>query len=66
MSVPPVNSTDKCKPRLNRKNTAAKKVASEIRLNTIACRMNGMSRRILKNSMFNFPQAAKRCQSTRL
>ena len=52
--VPPVNSTDKCRPRLKRKNTAAKKVINEIALNTKAWRMNGMSLRILKNSMSGF------------
>ena len=56
MSVPPVNSTDKCRPRENRKNTAAKNVISEIRLNANAFFMNGMSRRILKNSMLISPQ----------
>ena len=34
-----------------RKKTAARKVSSEMMLNTSACRMNGMSRRMRKNSM---------------
>ena len=54
IKVPPVNSTERCRPRLKRKNTAAKKVSKEIALNTKAWRMNGMSLRILKNSMAGF------------
>ena len=50
MTVPPVNSTDRCSPRVTRKNTAAAKVRNEMMLNTSAFSMNGMSRRILKNS----------------
>src|ERR1700712_2662678 len=50
MTVPPVNSTDRCSPLENRKNTAARNVTSEITLKTSAFSMNGMSRRILKNS----------------
>src|SRR5437868_11479049 len=42
---------DRCSPLVKRKNTASKKVTSEMTLNTSACRMNGMSRRIRKNSM---------------
>src|SRR5712664_1795740 len=49
--MPPVNSTEKLSPLVDRKNTAARKVSSEMMLNTSACRMKGMVRRILKNSM---------------
>jgi len=51
MTVPPVNSIDRCSPRVSRKNTASANVAKEMMLNTSACRMNGMSRRRRKNSM---------------
>src|SRR3954463_15087908 len=51
MSVPPVNSTEKLSPRVARKNTASRNVMAEMTLNTNACFMNGMVRRILKNSM---------------
>src|SRR4051812_35877276 len=51
ITVPPVNSTDRCSPRWNRKNTAATKVNAEITLNTSAWRMNGMSFLMRKNSM---------------
>ena len=51
ITVPPVNSIDRCRPRVVRKNTAAAKVMNEIALKTNAWRMNGMSRRILKNSI---------------
>src|SRR4028118_857772 len=54
MTVPPVNSIEKCRPRVARKNTAARKVTSEITLKISACRMNGMSRRIRKNSILPF------------
>jgi len=50
-TVPPVNSTEKCRPRVIRKKTAAKKVSAEMTLNTSAWRMKGMSRRMRKNSM---------------
>jgi len=50
-AVPPVNSMEKFRPRVTRKKTAARNVSSEMMLNTSACRMNGMSRRIRKNSM---------------
>src|SRR4030088_1049652 len=49
--MPPVNSTEKLSPLVDRKNTAAAKVSSEMMLNTSACRMKGIVRRILKNSM---------------
>src|SRR5260221_7716921 len=42
---------EKLSPLCTRKNTAARKVMSEMTLNTSACRMNGMVRRILKNSI---------------
>src|SRR4030066_612632 len=51
MTVPPVKSTPKLSPRAARKNTASRNVITEITLNTSAWRMNGMSLRILKNSM---------------
>src|SRR5678815_5065229 len=51
MTVPPVNSIEKCRPRVARKKTAARNVSSEMTLNTSACRMNGMSLRIRKNSI---------------
>ena len=50
MTVPPVNSMEKCRPFTARNATAAMNVSSEMMLNVSACRMNGMSRRILKNS----------------
>ena len=52
--VPPVNSTDRCRPRVKRKKTASAKVISDIALRILACRINGMSLRILKNSMVAF------------
>ena len=51
MTVPPVNSIEKCRPRVARKKTAARNVTSETTLSTSACRMNGMSRLIRKNSI---------------
>src|SRR5678815_1459292 len=51
MTVPPVNSIEKCSPRVARKKTAARNVSSEMTLNTSACRMNGMSRWMRKNSI---------------
>src|SRR4051794_11606814 len=51
MTVPPVNSIEKCRPRVARKKTAARNVSNEMTLNTSACRMNGMSRRMRKNSI---------------
>jgi len=51
MSEPPVNSMEKCRPRVTRKKTAAAKVKNEMTLKTSACRMNGMSRLMRKNSM---------------
>ena len=55
MTVPPVNSTDKCRPRENRKNTARAKVMKEIALKTNACFMKGMSFLMRKNSMISIP-----------
>src|SRR4030066_341827 len=60
MTVPPVKSTPKLSPRVARKNTASRNVITEITLNTSAWRMNGMSLRILKNSM----ACIVRCQSS--
>src|SRR6185295_16135037 len=51
MTVPPVNSIEKCRPRVTRKKTAAKKVSADTMLKINACRMNGMSRRMRKNSI---------------
>src|SRR5262245_22269630 len=51
MTIPPVNSTPRCRPRVARKNTASRKVIPEITLNTNACRMKGMSFWMRKNSM---------------
>ncbi len=51
MIVPPRKSTPRFKPLVARKNTASRNVTSEITLNVSACRMNGMSRLILKNSI---------------
>src|ERR1041384_4659943 len=56
MTVPPVNSSDRFRPLVARKNTAARNVISEITLNTSACRMNGIVRRILKNSISSLPR----------
>ncbi len=63
MTVPPVNSTEKCSPRVARKNTAAMNVTIDTTLNHSAWRMNGMSRRMRKNSMAVRPDqaAASRC-----
>ena len=57
ITVPPVNSIDRCRPRVARKNTAATKVNAEMALNTSAWRMKGMSLRMRKNSMIfqSFP-----------
>jgi hypothetical protein len=46
-----VNSTDKCKPLLNKKNTAKKNVTKDTAFSTRAWRMKGMSFLILNNSM---------------
>jgi len=51
MTVPPVNSTDRCRPRVSRKNTASAKVMKEIALKINACFMKGMSFLMRKNSM---------------
>src|SRR5688572_6935374 len=51
MTVPPVNSTDRCSPRENRKNTASAKVAKEMMFSTNAWRMNGIVLWKRKNSM---------------
>src|SRR5438128_12372083 len=57
MTVPPVNSMEKFRPFVARKKTAARKVSSDTILNASACRMNGMSWRILKNSIVSsFPR----------
>src|SRR5258708_6189642 len=53
MTVPPVNSTPRCRPLVARKITARTKVINEMMLNTSAWRMNGMSLRIRKNSIFS-------------
>ena len=55
ITVPPVKSTPRCRPRMPSAPTAIRNVASEMMLNTSACRMNGMSRLILKNSMVLLP-----------
>ena len=49
--TPPVNSIEKFSPRTTRNTTAATNVSNETTLNTSAWRMNGMSRRMRKNSM---------------
>jgi hypothetical protein len=51
MTVPPVNSIDRCSPLWNRKNTAATKVSAEITLKTNAWRMKGISLLMRKSSM---------------
>src|ERR1700756_5094503 len=51
ITVPPRKSTPRFNPRVARNNTAARNVISEMTLNTSACRMNGMSRVNLKNSI---------------
>src|SRR5690606_18122889 len=51
ITVPPVNSTDRCSPRWNRKNTASAKVTNEMMFSTSAWRMNGMVLWMRKNSM---------------
>src|SRR5262245_54623709 len=49
---------EKFRPRTARKPTAARKVSSEMTLKTSAYRMNGMVRRILKNSIVSgFPSS---------
>lgn len=50
-TVPPVNSTDRCSPRVTRKNTARTKVRIEITLKINAYFMKGMSLRMRKNSI---------------
>ncbi len=50
ITVPPVNSIDGFRPRVTRKNTAARKVMKEIAFSTSAWRMNGMSLLMRKNS----------------
>ena len=51
MTVPPVNSTDRFKPRETKKNTANTKAVREITLSTNTWRMNGMSFLMRKSSM---------------
>src|ERR1700760_738048 len=51
MTVPPVNSTDRCSPRWIRKKTAKAKVTKDTAFSTSAWRMNGMVRWIRQNSM---------------
>src|SRR5436190_5901299 len=51
MTVPPRKSTPRFRPLTARKMTAAMNVTSEMMLNTSACRMNGMSREMRKNSI---------------
>src|SRR5699024_2940204 len=51
MTVPPVNSIDRLKPRSTMKVMAARKKNTLTRLSTSAWRMNGMVRRVRKNSM---------------
>src|SRR5258706_7484315 len=55
ITVPPVNSIEKFRPLVARKNTARRNVTSDTTLNASAWRMNGMSLRILKNSIGLFP-----------
>src|ERR1043165_7832364 len=52
MTVPPVNSMEKCRPRVTRKNTAAAKVMKEMALKINACFISGRSRLMRKSSMF--------------
>src|SRR6478735_4775059 len=54
MTMPPVNSTPRCRPRVIRNSTASTNVTAEITLNTSACRMKGISRSMRKNSMSRF------------
>ena len=65
ITVPPVNSIEKCRPRVTRKNTAARKVSNEMTLNTSACRMNGMSRWMRKNSICLSSCSAVQCARVR-
>src|SRR5580765_6651952 len=51
MTVPPRKSTPRFRPLTARKMTAATNVTNEMMLNTSACRMNGMSREMRKNSI---------------
>src|SRR6478672_11662341 len=51
MTVPPRKSTPRFRPLTARKMTAAMNVTNEMTLNTSACRMNGMSREMRKNSI---------------
>src|SRR5258706_1500650 len=55
ITVPPVTSIEKFRPLVARKNTARRKVRSDTTLNASAWRMNGMSLRILKNSICLLP-----------
>src|SRR5260364_105020 len=52
-TVPPVNSMDRCSPRLSRKKMAAMNVSSEMMLIISARCMNGISFRKRKNSMID-------------
>ena len=51
ITVPPRKSTPMFKPMVARKITASRNVTADTTLNASACRMNGMSCWILKNSM---------------
>ena len=42
-TVPPLNSIDRCRPLVARKNTAATNVSADTTLKIVAKRMNGMS-----------------------
>jgi hypothetical protein len=52
ITVPPVKSTPRCNPRIPSAPTAIRNVSSEITLKISAWRMKGMSRWILKNSIY--------------
>src|SRR3546814_14564097 len=64
MTVPPVNSIDRWKPRARMKNTAARNVTRLMMFSTSAWRMNGMVRWMRKNSMFRL--ASYRCDAGRV
>ena len=51
MTVPPVNSIDRCRPLKIRKPTAIRNVSTEIAFRISEYRMNGIVRWMRKNSM---------------
>src|SRR5690606_32366950 len=53
MTVPPVNSIDRCRPRVNRKNTAARNTTIDTALSIFAWRMKGISFLMRKNSIIS-------------